>query len=176
MSDPLVERVLRGVIEREGGYVDHPADHGGPTKYGITLRTLEAWRGTPVTAADVAALTVEEATALYVARYATPLARLEFAPDLFRLLLDIAVLSGPSTAVRLLQSTLNRAGESLAVDGALGPRTVMAVVRKDPAVLLQALIKARCRALVQLVTRDPTQLVFLEGWLMRTLDFLPAAA
>lgn len=31
-----IDELIDDVIEREGGYVDHPADHGGPTRWGIT--------------------------------------------------------------------------------------------------------------------------------------------
>ena len=31
-----VDRLIEGVLEREGGFVDHPADRGGPTCFGIT--------------------------------------------------------------------------------------------------------------------------------------------
>ena len=37
--DQLVDRVL----EREGGYVNHPDDRGGPTNYGITQRVYSDW-------------------------------------------------------------------------------------------------------------------------------------
>jgi lysozyme family protein len=177
MSD-LVDRAISEVIERESGFIDHPADRGGPTKYGITLSTLRQWRGTPVTVEDIAALTIAEAKEIYTAHYAKPLMRLEFVPEVFRLLLDIAVLSGPGTAVRTLQTVLNEnAGANyLVVDGVLGEKTVMAVARKSPPLVVQALAKARCRALVQIVERDASQLAFLEGWIMRTLSFLPEPA
>jgi|GEM_PF-4548155 len=48
----LIDRL----IDREGGFVDHPADRGGPTKYGITLRTLSKWRGYPCSREDVEAM------------------------------------------------------------------------------------------------------------------------
>lgn len=31
MMHPLQQRLIAEVIDREGGYVDHPADRGGPT-------------------------------------------------------------------------------------------------------------------------------------------------
>lgn len=174
----IVDRAISEVIQREAGYVDRPTDRGGPTKYGITLRTLEQWRAAPVTAADVAALTLDEAKQIYTARYAAPLLRLEFMPDLFRLLLDIAVLSGPGTAIRALQETLNRISGNgyLAVDGVLGQKTVMAAVRKAPGVIVQELVRARCRTLIRIVEGDRSQLEYLEGWVMRTLSFLPEPA
>lgn len=172
------EAIIRGLVVREGGYVDHPADRGGPTKYGITQETLAGWRGHPVTAADVAALSVEEASEIYADRYVRPLARLEFIPDVFALMVDIAVMSGVATAIRLLQSTLNSMTtlDVLAVDGILGQKTVMAVVRMAPGRVVQAMVKARVLMLARMVERDPSQSVFLVGWLNRTLAFLPEAA
>jgi lysozyme family protein len=31
-----VEGLIDALIDREGGFVDHPADKGGPTCFGIT--------------------------------------------------------------------------------------------------------------------------------------------
>ena len=45
-------RALASVFENEGGYSNKPADPGGPTNFGITQRTLAAWRKHPVTEQD----------------------------------------------------------------------------------------------------------------------------
>ena len=37
-----VDGLIDGLIEREGGYVDHPADKGGPTCFGITQAVARA--------------------------------------------------------------------------------------------------------------------------------------
>ena len=37
-----VDRLVDALIEREGGYVDHPADKGGPTCFGITEAVARA--------------------------------------------------------------------------------------------------------------------------------------
>lgn len=34
--------LIEDVIDREGGYVDHPADRGGATRYGITQAVARA--------------------------------------------------------------------------------------------------------------------------------------
>ena len=62
-----IEQILDDILRREGGYVNHPADRGGPTNFGITAQTLGSWRklGRPATAAEVQALTEPEARAIY---------------------------------------------------------------------------------------------------------------
>ena len=32
----MIDELIEDVIEREGGYVNHPADRGGATRWGIT--------------------------------------------------------------------------------------------------------------------------------------------
>ena len=39
---PNVRQIAQDIVAREGGYVNDPADPGGPTKYGVTLGTLRA--------------------------------------------------------------------------------------------------------------------------------------
>jgi lysozyme family protein len=34
--------LIDALIDREGGYVNHPADRGGPTRYGITEAVARA--------------------------------------------------------------------------------------------------------------------------------------
>lgn len=41
-GEELVERLIDGLIEREGGYLNHPADRGGPANFGITVSVARA--------------------------------------------------------------------------------------------------------------------------------------
>jgi lysozyme family protein len=173
---PDVIDAIDALIVREGGFSDHPADAGGSTRWGITQRRLSEWRGQPASRDDVFDLTKEEAREIYVAWYVTPMARIKHLHRLFELMLDIGVLSGPETAIKMLQHEANEfTTPLLAVDGILGPKTAAAVEALPEAVLRQALVVARIPALVRIVEGDPTQLVFLEGWVTRTLTFLPEA-
>ena len=42
MEESLIDALIDGLIEREGGYVNHPADKGGPTCFGITEAVARA--------------------------------------------------------------------------------------------------------------------------------------
>jgi len=55
------EPIVKFVLEREGGYINHPADPGGETKYGISKRAYPM--------EDIKNLTVERAKFLYKRDY-----------------------------------------------------------------------------------------------------------
>jgi lysozyme family protein len=38
-----IDTLLDGLLQREGGYVNNPADRGGPTNYGITEQVARAF-------------------------------------------------------------------------------------------------------------------------------------
>ena len=64
-----VDEIIDEVIEREGSFVDHPADRGEATNFGITKRTLAQWRGRNVRRIDVERLTKTEAHEIIKHRY-----------------------------------------------------------------------------------------------------------
>ena len=59
------EACLPLLLAHEGGFVEHPDDPGGATKFGITGRTLARFRGAKVTREAVMALTRDEAGEVY---------------------------------------------------------------------------------------------------------------
>ena len=115
--------ILDEVLRREGGYVDHPHDRGGPTHYGITRATLAGWRKAAVTAEDVQRLTEAEARAIYQRQYVeAPGFDQIVDPRLRALLVDYGVHSGPRRAIMDLQRAAG-----VTVDGTIGPQTLAAV-------------------------------------------------
>lgn len=176
----LIERI----IEREGGFVDHPADRGGPTKWGITLKTLEVFRGKVVTRADVEALSRTEAAQIYRRLYVDgPHFDAIADPQLQEQVVDAGVNHGQRLATQWLQ-----AAADVKPDGFLGPITAAAVNAADPMELFLWMLAFRLRLYGRLVSQDPQlkaaraagfqslQAVMAAGWNNRIADFLERAA
>lgn len=161
---------LEQVLKAEGGYVNHPADKGGPTNFGITLATLSAWRKTPCSEDDIKALPRDEAAKIYEANYWRPLGLAHFDNTKFAaILFDQAVNRGVKSALESLQTVLNRSfGARLTVDGVFGPATLEALKSAEPWKLSVEYIKAAQEFYLNLVQRNPSQAVFLKGWIART--------
>jgi lysozyme family protein len=179
----------------EGGFVDDPADAGGATKYGISLRFLIAEGAIDadhngfedydlnmdgdIDGADIRLLTMSDAVALYYRcfwdRY-----HLESFPDpLADVLLDQEVNDGAIGGNKLLQRAINSCSahiagvERLNVDGVLGEKThdALDAVLEHPAMGMPALLEAyreAARARYRaIVAANPNDQKFLRGWLAR---------
>lgn len=165
-----VDDIIMAVVRREGGFSHLAADRGGATRWGITQTTLSAWRGKAVTIADVQALTEIEAADIYQALYFTRPGINQLWEGLQPVMLDFAVNSGPQVAIMALQEILG-----IKPDGIIGPFTVAASfahANSTGANPITALTKWRVMMLGRIVRRDPSQLVFLAGWLSRALSFI----
>jgi lysozyme family protein len=167
------------ILRREGGFVNHPADRGGPTNFGVTQRTLSAWLGRPATLDDVRNLTREEARKIYENEYLHR-PKIDRISDqaLREQVLDAAVLHGPATAVKMLQRALG-----VDDDGAIGPDTLSALGGADAAAIGRRFTMQRIRFIGGIITDDPAlrrakeagfrlQAEFAKGWLNRVTEFL----
>lgn len=165
----MIEQLIDNVLKVEGGYVNHPADRGGPTKYGITLKTLEKYRGQVLAARDVEALTLWEARAIYRTNYwaAPGFARLNIPEVVMDLLFDMSVNHGPTRAVKILQDAI-----AVLADGDLGPITKEFAERMDPDHLMALILAERVEFYGRLITRDPSQSAFAHGWMRRCARFI----
>jgi lysozyme family protein len=125
---------LQATLRMEGGYSDDPDDPGGATRFGVSLRFLRA-QGLDIDGdgdvdqADVQALTVEAAEAIYrehfwVGGRCDQIVSRLLAPKMF----DMCVNLGSGQAWRVVQRALNRFSlEPLATDGIPGPVTLGAL-------------------------------------------------
>lgn len=164
------QKALTLVLSHEGGYADNPADRGGPTNMGITLKTLQQSSPT-ATVEDLKALSPDGARAIYQREYWDAL-RLDCVSNdcLASVVLDLAVLRGVGATIHSLQFLLG-----MKSDGILGPETralFFHAANNDPRLLAFDLILHTQYCLGLLVKKDPTQAAFIEGWLGRTQELL----
>lgn len=172
MSDALDEQINE-ILRREGGYVNHSADRGRATNFGITQATLAAWRGQPVTEWQVETMTEAEAREIYRDRYVNK-PGFDVIPDagVKGFLIDYGVNSGPGTAAKALQTVLG-----VQADGAIGPQTRAAIAAvTNWAAVYNALLAHRALFFLGIVGRDHSQAVFALGWRNRMTEFKPRIA
>ena len=162
------ETAIRVVLRHEGGYANNPRDRGGETKFGISKRSYPRF--------NIQSLTRAQAKAIYLRDFWRPgrysaIRSQSVATKAF----DLAVNMGRKPAARLLQTAVNeldgrRLGGKLKVDGIIGPRTLKAVNRISPANLLTELRAQAALRYARIALRDPTQTVFLKGWMRRAVS------
>ncbi len=161
----------------EGGYSDHPADRGGPTKYGVTERVARAfgYQG------DMRDLPLPFAQMIFREQYWQPLnlARVaELSRPIALEVFDTGVNMGVGAAARFLQRALwCSGGVDVKVDGHLGPVSLAALrvflsARQGGGerVLLRILNGLQLAGYVEIVERDPSQRVFFYGWVQQRVS------
>lgn len=181
-----VEEIAADIVAREGGYVNDPDDPGGPTKYGVTLKTLQTLgidinRDGKSGLDDLKMLTRAQAAQIFLDHYFRKpgLNRLALAvqPSVF----DMQVNAG-SNAVKLLQKLVSRMGFPCADDGIIGPRTIEAVqtaANAAPGYLADAYAIARRNYYYALGDARPASRKFARsrdggkgGWIKRAEGFM----
>lgn len=159
MAAKNFDAVMDIVLAEEGGYVDHAADPGGATKYGITIKTLTAHRAPhPVTKVDVNALTVAEAKAIYRKSYWNAIRGDDLPSGVDLAVMDYAVNSGPARAAKELQGLVG-----VAQDGVIGDQTIAACRTLSA----KALVWKLCDARLGFLRRLKTWGTFGKGWSRR---------
>lgn len=172
-----VTQLIEDVIDREGGYVDHPADRGGPTRYGITetVARAEGYAGAMRDLPRSLAARIYRQRYWQAPKFAAVATR---APLLAAELFDTGVNMGPATAATFLQRILNalnrqqRDWADIAVDANIGPQTLHALdallATRGPsaeAVLVKAINALQGERYLRLAETRPANEAFLYGWL-----------
>jgi lysozyme family protein len=157
MRDNL-ETALRLIRQHEGGYVDHPADPGGCTNMGITLATFRRHIDGRGTCREVRHLHWSQAARIYRQTYWGDIRGDDLGDGIDVSAFDFCVNSGAHRATVTLQRLVGAK-----VDGRLGPLTLAATRRTDPADLVRAYTAARLRWLRGLTTFA----TFGAGWTAR---------
>ncbi|RTL43662.1 MAG: hypothetical protein EKK48_07910 [Candidatus Melainabacteria bacterium] len=167
MADTYIDAVIRKICNREGAYTNDPQDPGGPTKYGITQKTLASWRKHSVTPSDVKNLELSEACLIYKTLYVKAPGYLDLGDDpMAEQLIDAGVNLGTVTAIRLLQRVLG-----VARTGKIDQPTVAKYKQTNPKwQIFTQFMAERLSAYSAIMKRNPSQVKWAGGWLNRCVE------
>jgi len=170
-----VDAMIEDILRREGGFVDHPNDRGGPTNFGITLRTLASWRRSEVSRDDVRRMPLAEARAIYKDRYFLKPQTDKLPAAVQPVVFDMSINHGPGTAIKLLQEVLQAVSPPCSVDGGAGDETIHSATKAladiGSKALVNKLVDRRVALFKAIAANDVSQEVFLKGWLRRAEEF-----
>lgn len=162
--DEKFRRFFQDILKHEGGYVNHPNDRGGETKYGISKRQYPNL--------DIKNLTKEEAMKIYYEDYwvksdADKISEVSF--QIATKYCDICVNMGIQTGRRIYLWALENVGNSLrdwdiqkVVDET---KRIVNIGLKDAFIGLLCLLQKQ--RYEEIVRKNPSQRVFLSGWMKR---------
>jgi lysozyme family protein len=178
----MIDALIDAVIAKEGGFSDHPADRGGPTRYGVTQEVARAYGYTGA----MAQFPRSEAVRIYKLRYWLRPAFDRVAdvyPAVAAELFDTGINMGVKAAGTLLQralNVLNREGRDygdIKADGDCGPLTIQNLAAfktlrgaDGGKVLLTALNCMQGSRYIGIAEARPSQEVFVYGWLANRVE------
>lgn len=179
-----IDQLIDGVIGREGGYSNHPADRGGPTRWGVTEQVARAYgyKG------DMRTLPRETAAAIYKRRYWSDVGFDRVAavyPKVAEEMFDTGINMGQAVAGRFLQRALNLLNlgattyPDMTVDGLIGAMTIAgldAFKKKrgaaGEAVLLKTLDGFQVGRYADITEARPANEAFFYGWIANRVGAL----
>ena len=166
-----VNKLAPYILKWEGGFVDHKADKGGATNMGVTIAT---WRQNgydkdgdgDIDVIDLKLLTKQDV----INRILKPHYWDRWKADqivsqpIANILVDWVWGSG-KWGIIIPQRLLG-----VEADGVAGQQTITAVNKQSPADLFARIKTARLTFLNDIVKNNPSQRVFLKGWINRLND------
>lgn len=144
------DRALAEILRHEGGYVNDPHDPGGETNMGISKRSYPL--------EDIKNMTRERAAVIYRRDFWNAVRADELPDGVDLAAFDAAVNSGPSRSAKWLQRAV-----AVRADGVVGPNTLAAVGKADPARTINRMLDDRLAWLHGL----PTWERYRIGWSRR---------
>jgi lysozyme family protein len=154
------------LLRLEGGYVWHKEDQGGPTCQGVTLKVYQQYYGKDKTKDDLKNIPYGHWCHIMKDGYWDMVKGDEiYNQSLAEIIADWAVNSGKS-GIRKVQELVG-----CKADGIVGPITLSLINTSDPEQLHEHIWKARQQFYINIVKRNPSQKVFMNGWMSRLNQF-----
>lgn len=160
------------LLRLEGGYVNHPMDRGGPTKYGVILSIWKEYGHDmdgdgDIDADDIKLLSEEDAK--FIAKklfWDYFLADRINNSSVAEFIVDWGYNSGRKTVAKKVQQLLG-----MPDDGIVGEQTLRKINDADASLLFNSLKTSRIVFLNNIIKRSPNQIVFYRGWMNRVNSF-----
>lgn len=161
------QAVLPRILKHEGGKVDDPRDPGGRTNQGVTQGTFNRWLTSQgQKPRDVFGMQNVERDAIYRVLYWDSVWGDQLPTGLDYVMIDGAVHSGPSQAIKWLQRALGRHYTGT-IDGRIGRLTIAAVNSHPNHVQLVNAVLDRRFAFLSALKTFPT---YGRGWTRRVKE------
>ena len=166
-----VNKLAPYILKWEGGFVDHKADKGGATNMGVTIGT---WRQNgydkdgdgDIDVIDLKLLTKQDVINRILKPHYWDRWKADqiISQPIANILVDWVWGSG-KWGIIIPQRLLG-----VESDGVVCQQTIMAVNKQSPAGLFARINTARLTFLNDIVKNNPSQRVFLKGWINRLND------
>jgi lysozyme family protein len=172
-------KALKSILESEGffdgkrGWMNDPADNGGPTLAGITYGNLCEWRGYPTPqgrqwatdiVAELKALSDDEISQFYYEHKWQPIRGDDLPPGIDLAVIDVCVLHGPGKAQQFLRKALGFPPKGKVDDA------VVAAAHDAPDydAVVKSIAASRRAHYDAIIANNPSQQKWRKGWYNRT--------
>ena len=146
----------------EGGYSDNPNDRGGATNSGVTLAVYQSVYGKNKTKNDLKRMTNDQWDYIFTKLYWNKWKADDIKnQSIANILVDWVWMSGLGT-IKKIQSLFG-----LTADGIVGNKTISYINSHDQEDVFNKIWNRRKSFYESLVKNNPSQKVFLNGWMNR---------
>ena len=150
----------------EGGYSDNPNDRGGATNSGVTLAVYQSVYGKNKTKNDLNRMTSDQWDYIFTKLYWNKWKADEINnQSIANILVDWVWMSGYGT-IKKIQSLFG-----LTADGIVGNKTISYINSHDQEEVFNKIWNRRKSFYESLVKNNPSQKVFIKGWMNRLNTF-----
>ena len=150
------------LLKLEGGYSWHSEDKGGPTCAGVTLKTYQSYFGEDKTKEQLRDISYKDWCYIMKDGYWDKCkADMIENQQLAEIIVDWCVNSG-SVGIRKVQEIVG-----CKPDGIVGSITLSLINTADAESLFDRIWKARQQFYINIVKKNPSQKVFMNGWMNR---------
>ena len=163
-----IGKLIPFILKWEGGYVHNKYDNGGATNKGVTYKTWVDYcnkKGKEASLTTLRKMTNAEWVEIFKTGYWNAWkADSIVSQRVANICVDWSWMSG-FKVIKKVQKLL-----SVTADGIVGPKTLAAINGHSGDALFGQIKELRKKYYANIVRKDPTQQIFLKGWLNRLED------